>query len=370
MQAEVRDPTSGRARARRVAGVALRVAVATVALVVLAHEGRSLLALPPALAGPRIQPQWVVLAAVAAVGSILAYGELHRQLLRRGGAHLPAGTVQAITLAGNAMTATLPAAGSATSTVYCVQSFRRRGAPTSLATATVITADATATAVLLVAAPALLAVAGVLHTATGIALSLAALGLVAGTVTAARSPTVLARFTQILVPVAMRVPGLRRRAFARTDPTGIAREVATWPGRFLPGPRTGPILAMTSVLGYGLDFLALAASTRAVLPEVPWPALCAGWLAGQIGVAVQLTPGGAGLVEAGLGGALLATNVGLLPVAMIVAVYRGLTWIGLATLGWAVFLALGRSRHRPAHRAGPRDGGSAPRALRGDGHPS
>lgn len=93
--------------------------------------------------------------------------------------------------------------------------------------------------------------------------------------------------------------------------------------------------------GSGLDFLALVAATRAVLPEVPWSALGVGWVASQASIMLQLTPGGAALSEAGLAGALLGAQVPLGPAALVIGIYRGLTWVGLAAVGWVAFVVLG-----------------------------
>lgn len=323
---------------------ALRYLLAAAALAFLAFQARTLAdALPTGL--PPIHAVWIVPAAAGALGSILAYGEMHRQLLRRGGSHVPVASVQAITLAGDAMTSTLPTAGSAASAVYSIQALRRRGVDVPLATTAILIAGATTTALLLLAAPALLAVAGFLPAAPGLALSLGALALVVATAVAAGRPAVLAAFARTLARTARRVPVLRRQSWAQLDPAAAAREAATWTERFLPGPRTGAVLVLTGIAVYGLDFLALVAATRAVLPEVPWSALCIGWLASQASLTVQLTPGGAALAEAGLGAALLHAGVPFAPAALVVAVYRGLSWLGLAALGWMMFLLLGRRAH-------------------------
>ncbi|PVZ05422.1 lysylphosphatidylglycerol synthase transmembrane domain-containing protein [Actinomycetospora cinnamomea] len=323
----------------------LRYGLAAGALVFLAVQGRALIGAPTAA----IVPLWLLPAALGALGSLLAYGELHRQLLRRGGSPLPATTVQTITLAGNAFSSTLPAAGSATSTVYCIQALRHRGVHTPLATMTVVLADATTASVLLVAAPVVLTVTGALPPPLGVALAAGALGLIATVVVLVHRPKVLAGVARGALRVARRVPALRQRPWARRDPAEVGREAAAWPGR-LPGTRSGAVLVLTSAAGYGLDFLALVAATRAVLPEVPWSALGVGWVASQASIMLQITPGGAALSEAGLAGALLGAQVPLGPAVQVIGIYRGLTWVGLAAVGWVAFAALGRGVSR---RGGP-----------------
>jgi uncharacterized membrane protein YbhN (UPF0104 family) len=111
-------------------------------------------------------------------------------------------------------------------------------------------------------------------------------------------------------------------------------------------------LFVTAVAMYLLDAAALAAATRSVLPGVPWAALALGWVLGQIGMALQLTPGGLGLVETSLGGALLGAGPTMPQAVVVVAVYRGANWFLPALLGWAVYLLLGtRSAEPVAPRA-------------------
>lgn len=65
---------------------------------------------------------WVGVAVLLGVGSLAAYGELHRWLLIAGGVRLPVRTVQAINFAENALSTTLPAVGNAVGFVYATYS--------------------------------------------------------------------------------------------------------------------------------------------------------------------------------------------------------------------------------------------------------
>ena len=71
-------------------------------------------------------------------------------------------------------------------------------------------------------------------------------------------------------------------------------------------------------------------------------------------MALQLTPGGLGLVEAGLGGVLLTAGLPAPQAAVIVAVYRGSSWLLPALLGWAVYLVLEATDLGAAPQRAPR----------------
>ncbi|HEY2192299.1 MAG TPA: lysylphosphatidylglycerol synthase domain-containing protein [Actinomycetospora sp.] len=184
----------------------------------------------------------------------------------------------------------------------------------------------------------------------GVGLGAAVVAVVLAGGAAARSPTALASALGRLLPVAARVswPRLRRRLGA--DPAATGRDWAAQLRPLVPGPAAGVLLFVTALGMYFLDAGALAAAARSVLPVLPWAALALGWVAGQVGMALQLTPGGLGLVETSLGGALLGAGLTVPQAAVVVAVYRGANWLLPALLGWAVYLLLAPGARRDLPR--------------------
>lgn len=87
------------------------------ALALLAWTARDVLRVPAGSTPPAVTPAWVVAAVLLAPGAVLVYGEMHRQVLRAAGCSVRVLVVQAVTRAGNAMSATLPAGGSTTAVV-------------------------------------------------------------------------------------------------------------------------------------------------------------------------------------------------------------------------------------------------------------
>jgi len=97
---------------------------------------------------------------------------------------------------------------------------------------------------------------------------------------------------------------------------------------------------------WALDLLCLALSIKAAGAQVPWWGIVLAWAAGSGGASLNLTPGGLGIVEAALTGALVALRVPAAPSLTAVLVYRGITfWLAIA-IGWPVYFWLMRGERR------------------------
>jgi uncharacterized membrane protein YbhN (UPF0104 family) len=70
---------------------------------------------------------WLALAVGAEAGSMAAFARTQRRLLRAGGTNVHLGSVMAVTYAGNALSVSLPLAGSEVATAYSFRQFSRRG---------------------------------------------------------------------------------------------------------------------------------------------------------------------------------------------------------------------------------------------------
>lgn len=280
--------------------------------------------------------QWVVFAAVLSVGSLLLYGELHRQLLVAGRAAVSGSAVQEINLVENALSTTLPAVGNAAGFVYALQALRRRAVNTALASWSLILAGISATIVLLVLGVLGLTFGGLLHPAIAVPLAvvIAAAAVVGWCV--ATHPNVLYRCLRAFASTGRRLPGLRERYSG--DDVEIASQRVTAQIRLLrPTPGRWSSVIGLAALSWILDFVSLATSVAATGRQISWPVILVGFLVVQGSIAVQVFPGGGGLAEAGLFGVLIGSGLAFAPAAIAVMVYRLINWIGLALLGWVVY---------------------------------
>ncbi len=105
-----------------------------------AYEHRSEISEAGGMLG-RVQLTWLLVAIVAELGSMAAFARLQRWLLRAGGVNVPFVSMAEITLAGNALSTSLPG-GAAWSATWAFQQLRRRGADKVLAGWVILVAGA------------------------------------------------------------------------------------------------------------------------------------------------------------------------------------------------------------------------------------
>lgn len=283
-----------------------------------------------------LQWAWVTVAVVLSVSSLLSYGELHRRLLRAGGCGLAGRTVQAVTVVGNAVTLTVPSAGSAAGSAYAVAALRRRGVELATALWVVTVGGLASTAAVLLVAPTALAAAGLLEHWEAAALSASIAGIVAAGWLLVRRPRSVVVAARTVLGFARGLPVMRRtRIIGRAERavSGLADRVA----RLRPTPRQGLGWMAVALGGWLLDYAALAGFLAATVGSVPWAAAAVGYLAVQASIALQLTPGGSGPAEAGLLAALVGGGVPAGDAAIVVVTYRSVSWLLLASAGWVMF---------------------------------
>lgn len=268
---------------------------------------------------------WLLVAALSGAGALAVYGELHRQLLVVGGAELPAGTVQGINFAQNAVSTTVPVVGGAGSLGYGITQLRKRGVAGPVAAWSVLMAGLIATVTLIVIGALALAVTGQLPALVAVPVALVIGFGTFGAWQLLSHPALLRRL----------VPG---RWAAKAD--ALSDNVAS----LRPSGRRWLALVGVAVLSWVLDFVTLVASVLSVDVEVPWAALVVGFLVVQGSIALQILPGGAGLAETGLLGVLLGAGIAAAPAGVIVLFYRAITWLGLAVAGWVVYAVMPRLR--------------------------
>lgn len=318
----------------------------------------------PSLAGQLAQVErqpehlrwgWVAVAGLSGIGALVVYGEVHRQLLLVGGARLPVMTVQGINFVENAVSTTVPVVGGAGSLGYAISQLRRRGVDTALASWSVFVAGVIASLTLLVLGVLGLGWAGWMPVSLALA---AATVLILGAVgfwTVLTHPAVLGRGLRPLFKVAHRIPGPchRCRRTWELEPDRVARRVSARVALLQPHGARWLVLITLAALSWMLDFLTLMAGSLAVGAAVPWSALVVGFLIVQGSIALQILPGGAGLAETGLLGALLAGGAAPASAAATVLVYRSVTWLGPSLLGWLIFALQLRTSPARTHEHTP-----------------
>ncbi|MER7080174.1 hypothetical protein SAMN02982929_02288 [Saccharopolyspora kobensis] len=294
-----------------------------------------------ALAGPRWE--WVSVAVLCGLGSLVAYGELHRRLLLAGGVQVGMWAVQAIHFAENALSTTLPALGDPAGFAYATYKLHQRGVGGVLAAWSTVLSGVVATVVLL-----LLGVLGLGATGRVPVLTAAAVAVViaAGSWACWRVVTnagLLHRCMHALTELARRVPLIGRGAWA-AEPDATARRVSERIQLLRPTGLQWAAVVVVAALSWALDFFSLTATAIALGVPMPWSVLVVGFLVVQASIALQIMPGGAGLAEAGLLGVLVTSGIPAAEAMAVVLVYRGINWVGLAVLGWLVYLVDMRGR--------------------------
>lgn len=281
---------------------------------------------------------WVLVAVVAAVVSLVLYGEQHRLLLRGAGSRVPGRTVQAVNFAGNAIAQTVPSAGSTVGVAYLVAALRARGADTAVALWSSTVAALLSGVVLLVLAPLVAAGTGFLGWTAAVGVSVAVAALTGLLWRLVRQGTALHAVARRMVLLGRHLPVVRDQDWVTADPNPLER-LADRLAAFRLAPQVWAGAMWWAVASWGADFLALAACVAATADRVPWPAVAVGFLAVQASIGIQLTPAGAGAAETGLLAALIAGGLSAPDAAFAVVVYRAITWIGLSAVGWVVFAA-------------------------------
>jgi putative heme transporter len=110
-----------------------------------------------------------------------------------------------------------------------------------------------------------------------------------------------------------------------------------------------------SVANWLLDAVCLALSFAAVHARVPWGAVLLAFAGAKVVGSIGITPGGLGIVEAGLVATFIAYGVRGAHAGAAVLVYRALTLIGLVGIGWlSVALLAVEDRRRAGSSHGPR----------------
>ncbi len=279
---------------------------------------------------------WFLLALVFEAVSLAAFGLSRRRLLRAEGDQARFGSVMAITYAGNALSMSVPFAGTQLAVVYTYRHFRRHGVGPA------VTGWA-------------LAVSAILST------SALALVLVIGAVAGGAATATAAGFAGAAV---FTVPALAVLLALREFLDRVASIKVPW-------PRYAEVFSL-AVLNWLADCGCLACAILATGNPVPWHSLLLVYGAGAAVGSTGVTPGGFAVVEVTLTATLTAAGLGAASALAAVLTYRLINFWLILVGGWVTIPVLAH-RHRPqvpapAGDRGPDDRGAGDRQA-SDGEP-
>jgi putative heme transporter len=284
----------------------------------------------------RLNGAWLIPAIALAGVSLLTAALQQRRVLRAAGLELPVRSMMAITLAGNAVSVTLPLAGSTAGTAFTYMQLKKRGADVPTATWTLATCGIISTTVLAV----VLGVgAGV--TGDGATSILGAVAVLLGIVPIGvllisfRSPTVRAHAERVAARVINR---LRRTKDAadRLNPVVVSRAFERM-ARFRVGWRAGAAASLYSTINWVTDVACLAVCVSALGVPVPWTHLVIVYGATLGAASLSFTPAGIGIVESAIAVALTQSGVPASAAIVAALLYRAVScWLALG-VGWVSY---------------------------------
>jgi putative heme transporter len=284
-----------------------------------------------------LQLAWLLVAIAAELASMAVFARLQRWLLRAGGVHVPFVPMVEITLAGNAMSTTLPG-GAAWSATWVFEQLRRRGAQKVLAGWVLLVAGALssfAVFVILAVGAWVAGSRGPVSSLRWLAAGLAAIPLVvaAGWMGARRSQGVRRLLSSSWDAIARRSPPAR--ALGR-----LVRKTLDSLGMVHPG-----VLGWAEAFGLAManwlcDCLCLLACTEALGVPVPWRGILVIYGLTQVAASLPITPGGIGVVEGSMTALLIAYGTHPTSAVAVVLLYRIVSFWGLAPIGWTAWAGL------------------------------
>jgi uncharacterized membrane protein YbhN (UPF0104 family) len=275
---------------------------------------------------------WWLPAAVLLEGASLAtYAELQTRLLRAGDVDISACAVTKISMAANAMSASLPG-GVAWSIPWSWKQLRHRGADRRLATWVVLVAGALSSFALF-----LMVVAG---------------AELAGDHGPVPSLRWWARALAIIPAAGGLLLVATRRRRRRQAPSGgrLAKLYDQTRVVRLSSRRWAAALTL-ALANWLLDLACLTACLAAVDAPIEWRDIVIVYAMTQLILALPFTPGGLGVVEAGLTALLVSYGTPAPSAIATVVLYRTITFWVLVPAGWVVWWRLDKGPSREFNAA-------------------
>lgn len=284
----------------------------------------------------RLNGLWLVPAIALAGVSMLTAALQQRRVLRARGVSMPVGSMMAITFAANAVSVTLPLAGSTAGTAYTYVQLKRRGADVPTAAWVLATSGIISTAVLAVVLGVGAGVAGDGATAVvGTVAMLLGIVPIAVLLISFRSPSVRAPVERIVHVMIERARRLTRRR-GDVDTTAVSQAFQRLAG-FRLGWRAGAASTVYSVINWVTDIACLAVCVTALGVPVPWTHLAIIYGATLGAASLSFTPAGIGLVESAIALSLVQSGVPTSSAIIAAVLYRAVScWLVLC-VGWVSY---------------------------------
>ncbi len=289
----------------------------------------------------RVDWRLIGLAVVFEAGSTAVFARMQRLLVRAGGVDLSLRTAVEITLAGNAIAATLPG-GVAFAASWAFGQLSRRGVGRFLRIWVFLVAGALSSFALFVVVAVGIEVAGNRGPVADLrwaAVSLAAIPVVLVLAVAARRSRPVEHLESRLVALARRLP----------DGQFVVRSTGSLLDR-VEAVRLSPLhwaeLLVLAVSNWVFDAAVLATALLALHVEVPWRGLFVIYGITQIAASLPITPGGVVVVEGSLAALLTAYGVHPQQALAAVVLYRIVSFWGVVPIGWAVWVGFDLMQRR------------------------
>jgi uncharacterized membrane protein YbhN (UPF0104 family) len=299
---------------------------------------------------------WLPAALVLEVASLASYAVLQSRLVRAGNINISAFDMTKILMAANAISASLPG-GAAWSATWSWKQLRNHGADRRLATWVVLAAGALSSFALFVIALAGTELAGdhgPVASLRWLACVLAGVAVAGGVLLAIRAGLAIRTGRAIRAGLGIRTgrsgaghsgAGDSRAQRSRRSPSGsrlVRLYDRTRVVRLSPrGWAASLILALANWL---LDMACLIACIAAVGADIHWRGVVVVYALTQLIALLPFTPGGLGVVEAGLTALLVRYGTPAPSAIATVVLYRALTFWVVVPAGWVVWWRLDKGR--------------------------
>jgi putative heme transporter len=290
----------------------------------------------------RANPGLIVAAVACEWVSMVSFARMQRRLLLAGGEHLAIVSAVGIAFAGNAVSVSVPVAGSGLGTAFTYRQFRRHRVSDAAAALALLVSGVLSTLTLMavMAAGALMSgntVAGAL----GALWATACVAGMAGLVLGLRKPA----FRRLLERMAVgAVRTVQRLRHAPGQPEAVVARTLTRLGGVRYRRRDWAVAAGMASLNWLGDAACLVLSLTAARLAVSLRDVLLVWSAGVAASILYLTPGGVGIVDVALVAALAGLRVPAAHAVVGVLIYRLISlWLVLLT-GWILFFLIGFRR--------------------------